>query len=151
MIALTGDPIDAAGLIARFTGANATCGAIVSFTGTVRDGGGVTALDLDHHPSFTEKMIRAIAADALKRFAIADCLIVHRFGSLSPGDPIVVVAAASEHRRSAFDAVDYMMDRLKTEAPLWKRESGPEDSHWIEARQSDISDRARWDQIADAD
>ena len=91
-------------------------------------------------------MIERIAADARALFAIADCLIVHRVGRLLPGDPIILVAAASSHRRAAFDAVDYLMDRLKTEAPLWKREVRADSTEWIEARPSDLADRARWDE-----
>ena len=138
-------PIDPAALLARFAAAQGDAGAIVSFTGTVRGGGGVTALELEHHPTFTAKVIDAIGGDARARFDIADCLIAHRIGSLTPGEPIVFVAAASAHRRAAFEAVDYVMDRLKTEAPLWKRELCADGAEWIEARGSDVADRARWE------
>ena len=137
--------IDPAVLLARFAAANGEAGAIVSFTGTVRKSGGVTALELEYHPTFSAKVIDAIGADARARFAIADCLIAHRVGSLAPGEPIVFVAAASAHRRAAFEAVDYVMDRLKTEAPLWKRELRADGAEWIEARGSDVADRARWE------
>jgi molybdopterin synthase catalytic subunit len=141
------NPIDPAALLARFTEAQGNAGAIVSFTGTVRGGGGVTALELEHHPTFTAKVIDAIGGDAKARFDIADCLIAHRIGSLTPGEPIVFVAAASMHRRAAFEAVDYVMDRLKTEAPLWKREVRRGGAEWIEARGSDLADRARWEDV----
>ena len=144
MIRVTAEPIDPAALLAAFSDANADAGAVTSFLGKVR-GDGVDALELDHHPTFTAAMIAQIAADARARFAIADCLIVHRVGRLLPGEPIVLVAAASSHRRAAFDAVDYLMDRLKTEAPLWKREVRKDGEEWIEARPSDLADRARWD------
>lgn len=139
------EPIDPAALLARFAEARGDAGAIVSFTGTVRGTGGVTALELEHHPTFTAKVIDAIGNDARARFDIADCLIAHRVGSLIPGEPIVFVAAASAHRRAAFEAVDYVMDRLKTEAPLWKRELRADGAEWIEARGSDVADRARWE------
>ena len=139
------EPINPAGLLARFTERAGNAGAVVSFTGTVRGGGGVKALELEYHPSFTAKVIDGIAGDARARFDLVDCLVVHRAGSLAPGEPIVFVAAASAHRRAAFEAVDYLMDRLKTEAPLWKRELRADGAEWIEARASDLSDRARWE------
>ncbi|WP_309610678.1 molybdenum cofactor biosynthesis protein MoaE [Sphingomonas sp.] len=148
MIHVTAEAINPAALLAAFSAANPHAGAIASFLGKVR-GDGVEALDLDHHPTFTAAMIERIAADARARFAIADCLIVHRVGRLLPGAPIVLVAAASSHRRAAFDAVDYLMDRLKTEAPLWKREVRADGTQWIEARPSDLADRARWDEGGD--
>ncbi len=138
------EPIDPAALLATFSESQRAAGAIVSFTGTVR-GGEVEALELEHHPSFTARVIEAIADDARARFDIADCLVVHRVGRLLPGEPIVFVAAASAHRRAAFEAVDYLMDRLKTEAPLWKREHRADGAKWIEARASDVADRARWE------
>lgn len=139
------EPIDPGMLLAGFAATQGDAGAIVSFTGTVRGAGGVNALELEHHPSFTAKVIDAIGRDAKARFAIGGCLIVHRVGSLSPGEPIVFVAAASAHRRAAFDAVDYVMDRLKTEAPLWKRELRAGGAEWVEARASDVADQARWE------
>ena len=144
MIRVAAEPFDPATLLAAFSSANPQAGAIASFLGKVR-GDGVEALELDHHPTFTAAKIGEIAGDARARFAIADCLIVHRVGRLIPGEPIVLVAAASSHRRAAFDAVDYLMDRLKTEAPLWKREMRASGAEWIEARPSDLADRARWD------
>ena len=139
------EPIDPAALLASFLHEQRAVGAVVSFVGTVR-GGRVEALELDHHSSFTATVIDRIAADARGRFAIADCLVVHRVGRLLPGEPILFVATASAHRRAAFEALDYLMDRLKTEAPLWKREHRADGAEWIEARASDLADRARWDE-----
>lgn len=144
MILLSDAPIDPPALLGDFAARNAGAGAIVSFLGQVR-GEGIDALTLDHHPSFTRQGIEKISDDARARFAIADCLIVHRVGRLVPGEPIVLVAAASSHRRAAFEAVDYVMDRLKTEAPLWKCEERAGGKQWIEARPSDLADRARWE------
>ena len=138
------EPIDPPALLASFAESQRAAGAIVCFTGTVR-GGEVEALELEHHPSFTARVIERIADDARARFDIADCLVVHRVGRLLPGEPIVFVATASAHRRAAFEAVDYLMDRLKTEAPLWKREHRADGAEWIEARASDVADRARWE------
>jgi molybdopterin synthase catalytic subunit len=147
MIAVQAAPFDAAVLLADFAARAVCAGAIASFTGLVRsenDGAAVSGLELDHHPRLTERAIAAIGAAAVARFGLIDVAIVHRFGALTPGEPIVFVAAAAAHRRAAFDAVDYLMDRLKTEAPFWKREQGPGGDRWIEARPADLEDRARW-------
>ena len=92
----------------------------------------------------TRSVVEAIAHHARARFALIDLTIIHRFGQLAPGDPIVFVAAAAAHRRAAFDAVDYLMDRLKTEAPFWKREHGPAGSRWIEPTAEDHVATKRW-------
>ena len=148
MIAVQADPFDAAALLADFSARAAGAGAIASFTGLVRgenDGAAVTGLELEHHPRLTEQAIAGIGADAVARFALTDVAIVHRYGALVPGEAIVFVAAAAPHRRAAFDAVDYVMDRLKTEAPFWKREQREDGAHWLEARDSDHADRRRWE------
>ena len=138
-------PIDPVALLAAFTREAAGAGAIASFTGLVRsDDGAVSALWLDHHPVLTGQVIDGIAAEARARFG-ASVHITHRVGSVASGEPIVFVAAAARHRRAAFDAVDYMMDRLKTDAPLWKREQRGDTVVWIEARDADHDDRARWE------
>lgn len=147
MIAVHAAPFDAAQLLADFSARAVGAGAIVSFTGLVRgenDGAAVAGLELDHHPRLTEQAIAGIAADAIARFALNDIMIVHRHGMLAPGEAIVFAAAAAPHRRAAFDAVDYVMDRLKTEAPFWKREQRSDGAHWLEARDSDREARARW-------
>jgi molybdopterin synthase catalytic subunit len=147
MIAVQAEPFDATVLLADFSTRVAGAGAIASFTGLVRnenDGAAVVGLELDHHPRLTAQAIAGIHADAVARFALIDMLIVHRHGALVPGDTIVFVAAAAHHRRAAFDAVDYVMDRLKTEAPFWKREQRGDGAHWLEARDSDHEDRSRW-------
>ena len=149
MIAVQAEPLDAPLLLADFTARAAGAGAIVSFTGIVRDendGAAVSQLTLDHHPRLSEKAVAAIGADAVERFAVTDIMIVHRCGTMAPGEPIVFAAAAAPHRRAAFEAVDYVMDRLKTEAPFWKREQRSDGAHWLEARASDLADRRRWDQ-----
>ncbi|MEO6113481.1 MAG: molybdenum cofactor biosynthesis protein MoaE [Sphingomicrobium sp.] len=153
MNALVPDPIDPAGLLAEFIAEAAGAGAIASFTGLVRDlhdGERIEALWLDHHERITSQAIDDIAAEARTRFALSALAIVHRVGAVDAGQPIVFVAAAAAHRRAAFDAVDYMMDRLKTDAPLWKRETRSDGDHWIEARPGDHRDRARWEGVNDA-
>ena len=124
-------------------------GAVVSFIGlargTTKGGAKVEALVLEHHPRLTEQSLREIAGQALDRFDVSRVHVVHRCGSVAPGEPIVFVAAASPHRRAAFEAADYLMDRLKTDAVFWKREEGEGDSRWIEPTEEDVSARARWD------
>jgi molybdopterin synthase catalytic subunit len=144
MIALSADPIDPPALLAAFTRASVGAGAVVSFSGIVRPDCGVTNLWLDHHEQLTRAGIEDLAADARARFDLAAIAIVHRVGSVAPGEPIVFVAAAAIHRRAAFDAVDYAMDRLKTDVPLWKCESRGAERSWIEARPQDHADAARW-------
>jgi molybdopterin synthase catalytic subunit len=122
-------------------------GAIASFTGlcraTTKEGAPVESLFLDHHPRLTEQSLHDIAASAA-RFGVSAVRIVHRCGEIAPGEAIVFVAAAAAHRRAAFDAVDCLMDRLKTDALFWKREDGVDVSAWIEPTESDRADRARW-------
>jgi len=123
-------------------------GAVVSFTGIARPcakgGEGVDRLVLDHHPALTLQSLEAIAADATARFEVSHVHVVHRFGDIAAGEPIVFAGAAALHRRAAFDAADYMMDRLKTEAVFWKREVGDSGSEWIEPTDADYADRERW-------
>jgi molybdopterin synthase catalytic subunit len=120
-------------------------GAVVSFTGTVRDTDGtVSEMTLEHYPGMTEKELERIEQEAHARWPLQASLIVHRVGTLKPGDNIVLVVTASAHRDAAFDAAKFLMDALKTSAPFWKRERGPEGSHWVEAKARDDSAAARW-------
>jgi molybdopterin synthase catalytic subunit len=137
---------------AAFQKGRGEAGALASFIGTVRDSahsGEVSALELEAYPGFTEKQIAAIEADARSRFDVIDTLVIHRFGRMLPGEAIVLVAALSKHRREALQAVDYLMDRLKTEAPFWKKEVRPakngETAEWIEPRTDDHASREKWD------
>jgi molybdopterin synthase catalytic subunit len=132
----------------RFIATLAGDGALVSFVGLTRpaDAAGekVTGLFLESYPGMTEASLEAIAADARARFAVSAVAIVHRSGAVAPGAAIVFAAAAAPHRRAAFEAADYLMDRLKTDAAFWKREDRLDGSAWIEPRESDRADRARW-------
>jgi molybdopterin synthase catalytic subunit len=120
-------------------------GAIVTFTGTVRDqDGAVEDMTLEHYPGMTERELSHIEAEANVRWPLQASLIVHRHGALKPGDNIVLVVTASEHRDAAFDAAKFLMDYLKSSAPFWKRESGPGGSHWVAAEASDAEAAARW-------
>lgn len=122
-------------------------GAIASFVGLARDlneGCGVAAMTLEHYPGMTEKALTALAREARSRWTLLDVTVIHRVGRLLPGDPIVLVAVASEHRGEAFAACEFIMDYLKTRAPFWKKEETPEGERWVEARASDNAAAARW-------
>ena len=123
-------------------------GAIVSFVGLARpetsDGEAVDALVLEHHPTLTRQSLEEIAVACAQRFDVSHVRVVHRCGTVPAGEPIVFAGAASLHRRAAFLAADYLMDRLKTEAVFWKREVGDKGSTWIEPTDRDCADRERW-------
>jgi molybdopterin synthase catalytic subunit len=141
------EPFEPAALLDAFTRGRTQAGAIVSFTGLARAataGQAVTRLELDAYPRFTLPVIEAMVEDAKTRFEVQGVLVVHRYGPIEPGEAIVFVATAAEHRRAAFEAADYLMDRLKTEAPFWNKERGPDGDRWIEARAADHEDVARW-------
>ncbi len=147
MVRIQTEAFDPATLLSQFSAGRTDCGAVVSFTGLARaatDGEPVSALELDSYPGFTEAAIEAMAAQAHERFEVRDLMVVHRYGPIAPGQAIVFVAAAAEHRRAAFQAADFLMDKLKTEAPFWKKESGPDGERWIEPRAPDYEDAARW-------
>ena len=134
--------------LAEFVGGLDGAGAVVSFVGLARptDGSGriVTSLTLEHYPGMTESSLESIAQSASDRFDVGAVHVVHRSGEVRPGEAIVFAAAASVHRRAAFEAADYLMDRLKTDAMFWKREERADGSEWIEPSQADRRDRARW-------
>ena len=123
-----------------------TAGAIVTFTGTVRDlaDGGLQAMTLEHYPGMTESEIEAIVATAQARWPLTAVSVIHRVGRLQPLDNIVFVGCASAHRGAAFDAANFIMDFLKTNAPFWKKEDGPDGAKWVDARDSDTAALARW-------
>lgn len=146
-------PFDPAERLAEFSRTASWAGAIVSFTGrarsAARDGTLVSALVLESYRGVTLASMQTIADDAAARFDISAADIVHRAGTIAPGEPIVFVATASAHRRAAFEAADYLMDRLKTEAIFWKREEGPDGNRWIEPTAEDEADRDRWNNRQD--
>ncbi len=104
----------------------------------------MSRLSLDAYPGYTDDVMAALEAETRARFAVIDLLAVHRWGAVQVGQPIVFVAVAAEHRRDAFQAADFLMDQLKTRAPFWKKEDGPDGARWIEARSQDHADAARW-------
>ena len=146
MIRLTDTPFDPGALLTEFSTGRRETGAVVSFTGLARaSAGAVTTLELEAYPGFTDAEIERIAEAARGRFSLQDLLIVHRIGRIAPGEAIVFVATAARHRREAFEAADHLMDYLKSRAPFWKREHGPDGARWIEPTERDVADAARWD------
>lgn len=123
-------------------------GAVVTFIGIARSGskrgGAVDRLVLDSHPALTLQSLEDIAVEAAARFDVSHVRVVHRCGDIAPGEAIVFAGAAALHRRAAFEAADYLMDRLKTEAVFWKREIGEAGAEWIEPTDADYADRERW-------
>jgi molybdopterin synthase catalytic subunit len=123
---------------------HAQVGALVSFVGTVRSDDGLTHMELEHYPGMTETSLTAIAQQAQSRWEIGDVVIIHRVGMLPAGAQIVLVATASRHRAAAFAACEFIMDYLKTDAPFWKKEYGPNGAHWVDARSTDMSALDKW-------
>jgi molybdopterin synthase catalytic subunit len=124
-------------------------GAIVSFIGTVRDlndGEQVAEMELEHYPGMTEKSLEDIVVQAKSRWDIFDALVIHRVGPLKPLEQIVLVAVTSAHRGEAFDACEFIIDYLKTQAPFWKKEQTPQGARWVDARISDDVAMAKWAQ-----
>ncbi|MBC7600837.1 MAG: molybdenum cofactor biosynthesis protein MoaE [Polaromonas sp.] len=122
-------------------------GAVCTFTGTVRDGNdgfSVSSMELEHYPGMTEKAIEAMIDEAVVRFDIFGARVVHRIGVLQPLDQVVMVAVTSAHRGTSFQACEFLMDYLKTQAPFWKKEQTPEGARWVDARVSDDAALAKW-------
>ncbi len=122
-------------------------GAVCTFTGTVRDrndGLSVSSMELEHYPGMTEKAIEAMIDEAMVRFDIFGARVIHRIGVLQPLDQVVMVAVTSAHRGTSFQACEFLMDYLKTQAPFWKKEQTPEGARWVDARVSDDAALARW-------
>lgn len=144
MIRIAEKPFDPEGELAAFRRAQSQSGAIASFTGLVRNDGQTECLTLSHYPRFTETHIDAFLREAKARWALHGATIIHRVGRMEPGEPIVFVATASAHRRAAFEACDFLMDHLKSEAPFWKSETCAGRTKWIEPRAEDAVDLGRW-------
>ena len=138
---------DLSAKVAALRAGDAGVGAVVAFVGTVRDrsdGQGVTGLELEHYPGMTEAAIEAMIDAAHQRFELRAARVVHRVGPLAPADQIVLVAVCSSHRGQAFQACEFLMDYLKTQAPFWKKEQGPAGARWVDARTDDDVALARW-------
>ena len=133
--------------LAAIQGGRTDVGAVASFVGCVRGhtrADDVSALTLEHYPGMTERAIEAMIVDATGRFGVLDARVVHRVGRLQPGERIVLVAVAASHRRDAFQACEFLMDYLKTQAPFWKKETSPQGERWVDARVADDAALARW-------
>lgn len=146
-VVITSSPFEPEQLAKSFREMVGDVGAIASFAGYVRgEAGAVETLRLSHYPGMTEAEIERMIETALSRWDITSCHITHRVGDMAAGEAIVYVTAASAHRRDAFQAVDFMMDYLKSEAPFWKQELGPSGAVWIEPREQDKTDIKRWNE-----
>lgn len=121
-------------------------GAVVTFTGIVRDlpDSPLEAMEIEHYPGMTESALTEIASQAIDRFSLGDALVIHRYGRLTPGETIMMVATTAPHRKDAFDAAEFLMDYLKSRAPFWKREITAVGADWVEAKEEDESALERW-------
>jgi molybdopterin synthase catalytic subunit len=140
-------PFDPAAEAQALCAGNPRVGALVSFVGLMRDqnqGQPIQAMTLEHYPGMTEKALADILAQARRRWDLEGATIIHRVGELRPEDPIVLVAVASQHRGQAFQACEFIMDYLKTQAPFWKKERTATGERWVDSRSTDTSAAARW-------
>ncbi len=138
-------PFDYGAECARFSERRAGIGAVVTFCGIVRnDGGAMQAMEIEHYPGMTERALAQIAEQAARRWELADCLILHRYGRMQPGEKIMMVATASAHRADAFAAADFLMDYLKSRAPFWKKEFSGDSAEWVAAKEADEAALGRW-------
>ena len=144
-IVVAPDAFDPGAELTRFTSEAAGAGAVVSFSGLVRDEGGTLArMEIEHYPGMTERALTEIAEEATRRWSLTDALVIHRHGSLAPGEVIMMVATAAPHRADAFAAAEYLMDYLKSRAPFWKKEVGTNGEKWVAAKDSDEDALKRW-------
>lgn len=132
--------------LSRFGTGEHGVGAVVSFSGIVRDDhGDLDALEVEHYPGMTERALTEQATMAAERFGLSDVLVIHRHGRLTPGSPIMMVATAAAHRKAAFDGAEFLMDYLKSRAPFWKKEHRAGQTNWVDAKVSDEDALARWE------
>ena len=147
MIRVQTEPFDLSSAMAELRQGKTSLGGTAIFVGSVRDRSetdAVQSMTLEHYPGMTETALAAIEQDARARWSVDDVLIIHRYGTLYPGDDIVLVVVTSAHREAAFQACQFLMDWLKTKAPFWKLEEGPGKSAWVEAKSSDTAAANRW-------
>ena len=145
MITLTDQSFDPGEALNRFAAGRCDSGAVASFLGLARgELGQATALELEAWPEYTTSEIGRLVDEARQRFSLHDATVIHRTGRIAPGEPIVLVLTAAGHRREAFEACDFLMDYLKSRAPLWKKEFGPSGARWVEPTERDLADAERW-------
>ncbi len=131
--------------LASFARGRTDVGAVVSFTGTVRDTEGtLERMEIEHYPGMTETAIEGIVEEARNRWSLLDVMVIHRFGAMAPGEVIMMVATAAAHRAEAFEAADYLMDYLKSRAPFWKKEIRSDGTDWVAAKDADEAALDRW-------
>lgn len=136
---------DAGAELNSFAQGRTDVGAVVSFTGVVRDtGGNLQEMQIEHYPGMTQSAIAKIVDEAMRRWDLADALVIHRYGPLKPGAPIMMVATAAAHRAAAFEAADFLMDYLKSRAPFWKKEVTSAGADWVAAKDADEDALKRW-------
>jgi molybdopterin synthase catalytic subunit len=139
------EAFDAGAELNAFAAGVASAGAVVSFTGVVRDNGGdLVAMEIEHYPAMTEKAIAAMMGQAAARWSILDALVIHRFGRLAASEPIMMVLVASRHRVDAFEVAEFLMDYLKSRAPFWKKEISASGAAWVAAKDEDEAALGRW-------
>jgi molybdopterin synthase catalytic subunit len=146
-IRLQQEPIDIAAEVGKLAGARSDIGAVVTFTGICRsdeNGAAITALTLEHYPDMAEAEIARHVDEASARWPLMAALVIHRYGRITPGETIVLVATASRHRQAAFAAAEFLMDYLKTRAPFWKRVETAGRTAWVEAKAADDAAAERW-------
>jgi molybdopterin synthase catalytic subunit len=147
IVCVQSEDFDVASEVVSLTVGRSDIGAVVTFTGLCRDEGGrLTALELEHYPGMAEAELRRVAEEACIRWPLTGLTVIHRYGMIRPGENIVLVIAASGHRRAAFEAAEFLMDYLKTSAPFWKREHLTDGSAgaWVEATTEDAAAAERW-------
>ena len=140
------EPFDLGAISAEFASGHKDMGAIVTFTGVVRDlpGDPLQAMEIEHYPGMTEAALKSMAQTAIERFSLGDALVIHRFGRLAPGEMIMMVATAARHRKDAFEAAEFLMDYLKSRAPFWKREITASGAEWVASKDEDEDALTRW-------
>ena len=140
------EAFDLGAVSAEFAGGHKDMGAIVTFTGIVRDlpDDPLQAMEIEHYPGMTEAALRGMAEHAMTRFSLGDALVIHRYGTLVPGEMIMMVATAARHRKDAFEAAEFLMDYLKSRAPFWKRETTANGSEWVASKDEDEDALSRW-------
>jgi molybdopterin synthase catalytic subunit len=142
-VRITHEPFDNAAELLRL--AKLGGGAVASFTGIARDDNGVTAIELEHYPAMTEASLKALIDEAVARWSLLGAVLVHRVGIITVGEPIVVVGTAAGHRAEALEACAFLIDRLKTDAPFWKKEHRSDGSaKWVDAKSSDDARAEKW-------
>lgn len=141
------EPFDPGAELSAFAQGRSDLGAVVTFTGVVRDDAGtLDRMEIEHYPGMTEKAISKIVIEATDRWSLTECLVIHRHGALKPGEQIMMVATASAHRVAAFEAAEFLMDYLKSRAPFWKKEFTKDGStDWVDAKVNDEEALKRWE------